>query len=351
MRAAIYNGPRDYQIEDIDDPIARDDGLVVKVRAAGICGGDLHAYKDRHLERPPGRLVYGHENAGEVVEVGRNVEGIEVGDRVFAEAFGFCFDCDACRQGNYMQCTTGLRVAGLLAQHGGFAEYLSVPVVMRHPKSGAPTNIFKLPENMSFGEGALVEPVNIGVGVTQGLQLRGDETVLVVGAGMVGLGTVMCLRSTGVARIMCSDVSDMRLGVAAELGADVVLNSASDDVVARVREETGGRGADIVIEAAGVAESFDQALGSVCRGGRLSVVAYFEKPVTFEPHQLINRGVRMLPGGGGNFHDAFVLLAAGGVKGDRVITHTFPLDQINEAHETAIDTRKSIKVMIDPWSS
>jgi len=349
MKAAVYNGLRDYRIEDVPEPSAGEDGVVVKVRAAGVCGGDLHAYKDMHMERPPGRLVYGHENAGEVVEVGKNVEGVAVGDRVFAEAFGFCFQCDACKQKNFFACTSGLRIAGLSSLNGGFAEYLWVPVVFKHPQTGVPTNILKLPDTMSFNEAALVEPINIGSGVVKGLAPDPDETVLVMGAGMIGLGTIMCLKSAGVGKIISCDISDLRLKAAGELGADILINGETEDVPARIMAETAGAGADIVIEAAGMPETFHQAIASVRRGGRISVVAYFETPVDFRPHLLINKGVGIQPGGGGNFFDAFDLVKSGAVTEAQVVSHVFPLEKINEAHETAIDTKHSIKVMINPW--
>lgn len=348
MKAAVFHGPKEYRIEEIEDPSAGEDGVVVKVRAAGVCGGDLHAYKNMHMERPPGRLVYGHENAGEVVEVGKNVKGVAVGDRVFAESFGFCFKCDACKQKNYMRCTSGLRVAGLSALNGGFAEYLWVPVVFQNPKTGTPSNILKLPDSISFQEGALTEPINIGSGVVRDLKPDGSETVLVMGAGMIGLGTIMNLKAAGVSKIISCDISDMRLKAAGELGADVLLNGEKEDVLARVMAETGGTGADVVVEAAGVPETFHQAIACVRRGGRITVVAYFEKVVDFRPHHLINKGVRLLPGGGADFYGAFDLVTSGAVKEKQVISHVFPLDKINEAHDVAIDTKGSVKVMIDP---
>ena len=182
-----------------------------------------------------------------------------------------------------------------------------------------------------------------------GLAPDPDATVLVMGAGMIGLGTVMFLKSAGVSKIISCDISDMRLKAAGALGAHILLNAEREDVLARVMKESSGAGADIVIEAAGVPETFHQAIASVRRGGRISVVAYFEKPVDFRPHLLINKGVTVRPGGGGNFFDAFDLVKSQAVKEDQVVSHTFPLEKINEAHETAIDTKNSIKVMIDPW--
>lgn len=348
MKAAIHYGPGDYRIEEIEDPSAGEDGVVVKVGAAGVCGGDLHAYKGFYMERPPGKMVYGHENAGEVVEVGANVKDVKVGDRVFSEALGVCFKCDACKKKHFERCAGGFRVAGLFGLNGGFAEYLWVPVVLRNPATGVPWNLLKLPDTMTFQEAALVEPVNIGLGAAKSLQPRPEDTVLVMGAGMIGLSAILALKSLGVSKIISCDISDMRLKAAGELGAHVLLNGETDDVVKRVMEETAEKGADIVMEIAGVPETFHQAIASVRRGGRISVVAYFEKPVDFSPHLLINKGVSIVPGGGGNFVDAFELVEGAAVKEKQVISHAFPLDKIDEAHKTAIDTRNSVKIMITP---
>ncbi|MCP4224713.1 MAG: zinc-binding dehydrogenase [Actinomycetia bacterium] len=170
-----------------------------------------------------------------------------------------------------------------------------------------------------------------------------------MGAGLIGLGVVMNLKAAGVTKIISCDISDKRLKAAGELGAHVLINGDTEDVLAQVMKETGGRGADMVLEVAGVPKTFHQAIACVRRGGRISVVAYFEEPVDFRPHHLINKGVRIQPGGGGNFLDSFDLVKSGAVKEEQVVSHVFPLDKISEAHETAIDTKGSIKVMIAPW--
>ncbi len=348
MKAAIHYGPKDYRIEEIEDPSAGEDGLVVKVKAAGVCGGDLHAYKGLYLERPPGKMVYGHENAGEVAEVGSNVKDFKVGDRVFSEALGVCFECDACKRKDFGRCAGGIKVAGLFGLDGGFAEYLWLPAVFRDPATGVVSNVFKLPDTMTFEEGALVEPVNIGLGVAKSLKPEPGHIVLVIGAGMIGLSAVLGLKSLGVNKVISCDISARRLEAAGELGADVVINAEKEDVVERVMAETGGKGAHIVVEAAGVPKTFRQAIGSVRPGGRVSVVAYFEEPVEFSPHWLIGKHVTIVPGGGGSFRDAFDLIKTGAVKKEQVISHVFPLDKINDAHDIAIDTKESVKVMIAP---
>jgi len=348
MKAAIYYGPRDIRIEEIERPTAGDDGVVVRVRAAGVCGGDVHAYKQIAEDRPPGILAHGHENAGEVVEVGANVKDVKVGDRVFAEGLLPCFECEACKSKDYMRCTRGLGVAGLSRLHGGFAEYLWVPVVLHDPNSGALANLFKLPDTMSYQDGALVEPMGVGAGTARNAQPEASDLVVVVGTGIVGLGALVSLKAAGVEKLIASDVSDKRLQAAKELGADLTLNAAEEDVVKRVKEETAGRGADIVVEAAGLPLTFAQSIDMVRPGGKIVVVAFYEKPAEFKPHVLIIKNIKLIPGRGADFRGAFELMKAGKMKDRQVVSHTFPLHKIEEALETAMDSRESIKVMIEP---
>jgi 2-desacetyl-2-hydroxyethyl bacteriochlorophyllide A dehydrogenase len=347
MKAAIYHGPRDIRIEEIDRPKAGDDGLVVRVKAAGVCGSDLHAYKKAPLDRPFEFLVYGHENAGEVVEVGKNVTDIKVGERVFAEGFLPCFKCPACQKKEYVRCAKGIKLAGLTGLNGGFAEYLWVPFIMRDA-SGNPTNIFKLTDKMSYQDGSLIEPLAIGSAAMKAAAPVSSEVAVVLGSGVIGLGTVVNLKAAGVSKVIISDISDKRLKAAGELGADVVLNAGKEDVTKRVFQETAGAGADIIVEAAGEPSTFLQSLDFVKRGGRIVIVAFYETSVAFEPHALIKKGARIIPGRGSDWKMAFGLIDAGKMKDTQVVSHTFPLDKIKEAFETAINTRESIKVMIEP---
>ncbi len=258
MKAAIYYGPGDIRIEEIERPKAGDDGIIVRVRAAGLCGSDVHAYRSGPIDRPLGKLAYGHENAGDVVEVGANVTDVKVGDRVFAEALLPCFDCEPCNRKDYARCAGGFKVAGLSGLHGGFAEYLWVPVVLRDKDTGAATNVFKLPETMSYQDAALTEPMGIGAAVVKNAPPEADDVVVVLGTGAIGLSTVVSLKASGVSRVIVIDISAKRLQAARELGADLILNPDEEDVVKRVKEETSGGGADIVVEAAGESVTIHQ---------------------------------------------------------------------------------------------
>ena len=233
--------------------------------------------------------------------------------------------------------------------HGGFAEYLWVPVVvLPQEDTDIVPNVIKLPETMSYQDGVLIEPINVGAGVVKYAEPKTSDVAVVLGAGTIGLGTVVNLKAKGVSRILVTDISEKRLQAARELGADLVLNPAKEDVVKRVMEETSGKGADIVVETAGKPVTFLQSIDMVRRGGKIMMAGLYEEPVEFNPNLLVLKAVRTIGCSDAHFAESFELMKAGKVKDKQVVTHTFPLDRINEAFETAINTKESIKVMIEP---
>ncbi len=350
MKAAIFHGPRDIRIEEIERPKAGDDGIVVRVKAAGICGSDLHPYVGSGLPRE--KIARGHENAGEVVEVGANVKDLKIGDRVWVEAVLHCFECDWCKQGgyrtNYFRCRN-VKAGGIGGLHGGFAEYLWVPLVVL-PEEGTDNlpSVIKLPDSMSFQDGALIEPMTVGAGAVKYAQPTTDDIAVVLGAGIIGLGTVLQLKAHNVARVIATDISAKRLQAARELGADLTLNPSDDDLVKRIMQETSGRGADIVVETAGKPDTLRQSISLVRRAGKIMLVGLYEESVEINANLLVLKAIRTIGCIDAHFLESFEIMQAGMLKDKQVVTHTFPLDKITEAFETAIDTQESIKVMIEP---
>jgi 2-desacetyl-2-hydroxyethyl bacteriochlorophyllide A dehydrogenase len=354
MKAAILRGPGDIRIEEVDRPKAGDDGIVVRVRAAGVCGSDLHPYKLGNGGSGVQAFAAGHANAGEVVEVGAHVQKVAVGDRVWVEAALPCFECDWCKKGGYKEDYFGCRnikLGGINGLHGGFAEYLWVPVVVL-PEEGTDSipSVIKLPDSMSYQDGALIEPVSVGAHVTMLAEPKPGDVAVVIGAGIVGLASAVNLLNAGASRVIVSDVSQRRLKAAMELGAEMCVNATEEDLVKAVMKATNGRGADIVVEAAGLPETFKQATKMVRAGGKLMLVGIYEKSVEFHPNILVFKGTHVIGciNSSSAFLKAFEVMRAGKVKDKQVVTHTFPLDRINEAFETALNTQESIKVMIEP---
>ncbi len=353
MRAAVYYGPGDVRVEDIERPRAGDEGMILRVRACGICGTDLHPYR-KESERCPTGFALGHEYSGDVVEVGPKVTGIEVGDRVWGRAFLPCFQCERCRVREYGRCRN-YKLAGVSGLHGGFAEYLWFPLVLPNE------NVIKLASNMSYHDGTLIEPMTAGTSVSSRTKL--DDVVVVLGVGTIGLGVVAHLKAKGVARVIVSDVSKKRLEVAGELGADIVIDPSEEDLVRVVMEQTSNVGADIVVNTAGVSSTFQQSIDIVRRAGTILVGAHFEEPFMFNPSlhrpglpstNFVAKGVTMvggfgqLPSEGLSWFKSFELIKAGSIRDSHVVTHVFPLEKIREAFETQMNNRESIKVMVEP---
>ncbi len=349
MKAAIYHGAGDIRIEEIDYPKAGDVGIVVKVRAVGICGTDVHAYQTTRTGYATGKAI-GHEFCGDVVEVGRGVTDISVGDRVWAGAMLPCFQCDACQQGEYFRCRD-VKGGGVSGLDGAFAEHVWVPVAVLN------RNVIRVADSVSYRDGALIEPAGVGVGAVHRAEPETTDTVVVLGVGVVGLGAVAALKDMGVTRVIASDISEKRLAAAGELGADLLINAIEEDVVARVMEETSGRGADIVVEAAGKPVTFLQSIDMVRRDGKVMVVATYTEPFEFDPSltrpglrmsSLVRKAVRMLGCYGGDNHGCYDLIRRGKLTASQLVTHTFPLDEVEKAFQTQMNVGESIKVMFEP---
>ncbi|MDD5082855.1 MAG: alcohol dehydrogenase catalytic domain-containing protein [Dehalococcoidales bacterium] len=349
MKAAIYYGPYNLKVEDIKLHEVGDLGAIVKIRASGICGSDLHPYKQK-WERYSTGIVIGHEYAGDVVEVGSKVKDVKVGDRVFAKAMLPCFECDFCKKEDYMHCRSA-KSGGVWGLHGGFAEYIWLPIAMLDK------TVFRLANTMSYQDGALVEPIGVGTYVVNRAEPAHSDTVIVLGAGIIGLGAIAKFKDLGVSKLMTSDISEKRLKAARELGADILIDATKEDVIKRVMQETSGKGADIVVEAAGKPATFLQAIDMVRPDGKMAVVATYEESFDFNPSlarpgmpmtSLVRKGVRLIGCLGGDWAGGFDLIKRGKVKDKQVVSHVFPLDKIVAAFEMQMNARESIKVMIEP---
>lgn len=354
MKAATYYGAGDIRVENVSDPKLEAGGVLIKVKACGICGSDLHPYKVGGLIEAgfiqPG-LIMGHEFSGDVVEVGVNVTGIKKGDRVTAGSILPCGECDLCRGGQTNRCSD-MKVLGFQIP-GAFAEYVSIPLAIVNQ------TIFPLPDEISYEEGATVEPLSVGANAARRAEPRHEDIVVVLGAGMIGQCAMQSFKAMGVAKVIISEVSKKRLEVAKATGADIIINAAEEDPVQRVREVTSGVGADIVAECAGAPITFQQAIGMV-RGslqqafekerpdGKIMLVGVYEEPIAWMPIMVINNSVRMIGCFAGDFLPAIDLLKTGKVNSKPLITHEFPLDRAKEAFEAQLKTDESIKVLIKP---
>jgi 2-desacetyl-2-hydroxyethyl bacteriochlorophyllide A dehydrogenase len=340
MKAAIFHGPMEISQETLEQPAIGPTDVLIKVRSCCICGSDLHMYKlglfiDIICRKSEGKLVPGHEFSGDIVAAGDQVEGLAAGDRVVA----FC--------------------------NGGMAEMVPVSPAL----VGA--NVFKIPDHIDYPEAATIEPLANSVHAA----LKGDpqpgDNVVVFGAGVIGLGVIQVLQAldVGLGKIIAVDVSDKRLEMAKQLGADATINVASMDLITQTIDQVGSvdlpiaagmqlPAIDIAYDCVGYIQDrpeapvLQQAL-SVVRPGTGRIVAHgvFEAPVTMDFSALVAKQVSIMGSFGMTAEDthlAIQLMSSGKIDRAVLISHQFPLEQVETAFQTQATVSDSIKVLISP---
>ncbi|MCJ7605275.1 MAG: alcohol dehydrogenase catalytic domain-containing protein, partial [Dehalococcoidales bacterium] len=239
MKAAVLHQAYDFTIEDVPVPDPEPNGVVIKVHSCGVCGSDLH----RYTGGVPADWILGHEFSGDIIAVGENVKGVEIGERMVAMCGQGCGQCYWCLKGDWLKCSK-MRLLGY-GMSGAFAEYVSVPEFQLD------TYAARLPGSLSYEIGATAEPLSVALYAVDKVDPRPGDAVAVIGAGVIGLCTVLVLRARGIENIMLSGRRAGRLKLAKECGATTVIDAAREDIVPVVWEKTGGRGADVVFDCAG----------------------------------------------------------------------------------------------------
>jgi alcohol dehydrogenase len=328
MKALVYHGPEHRSWEEVPDPVIQDsEDAIIRVDAVTICGTDLHILKGDVPTVQPGRIL-GHEAVGTVLEIGAGVRGLAPGDRVLISCITSCGRCEYCREGHYGQCLGG---GGWILGHlidGVQAEQVRVPFADR--------SVYKLPDNVT-DEAALlladILPTSYEVGVLNGRVSPGD-TVVIVGAGPIGLAAIATSKLFSPARIIVVDMADARRKAALERGADVAL-SPDDDVVGAVRELTGGLGAEVAIEAVGIPATFELCTQVVRPGGTVANVGVHGAPATLHLEDLWIKNITITTGLVDTMTTPRLLamLAAGRLELPGLITHRFGLDEMQDAYD------------------
>ncbi|MCL3818604.1 zinc-dependent alcohol dehydrogenase [Aeromicrobium wangtongii] len=348
MRAGVFQAARTFDITQLDVPAAGRDGIVVQVAACGICGSDLHSYVEGVFVEPG--QVMGHEFSGPIVEVGADVEGLSVGDRVTAVPLSVCGRCPRCIEGMGHLCETGLSQSIAYGLPGAFAEYVRVPNAVLGK------NVFLIPDSVSDAAAAMVEPMAVALHAARSADPDPADTAVVIGLGSIGLNAVQMLKALGAGRVIGIDVSDSRLALATRLGADVIVDGRTQNGLAAVQELTGvgvggvGARADIVIEASGIGALLAEAVSMTRAGGRLRIAALYEGAVTLDANQVVQKemSVRGTFAYNGEFPTVLEMLADGRVTAEPLITHTFRLDDLDAAFRAQLDKNSSIKVQVTP---
>lgn len=336
MKVAVMLGIGKMGFEERDIPQPKDDEVLVKLEYVGICGSDLHYYESGaigdYVVKPP--FVLGHEPGGTVVEVGKNVTHLKVGDRVALEPGKTCGHCEFCKTGRYNLCPDVVFFATPPVD-GVFQEYVAHEAGL----------CFKLPDNVSTMEGALIEPLAVGFHAARQGGAQAGQTAVVTGAGCIGLVSMMALKAMGVSKVYSVDVMDKRLEKALELGADGVINGSKEDAVKKVMELTDGMGCDLVIETAGTEITTRQAVQMTKKGATIVLVGYsktgeikmpislaLDKELTFKT---VFRYRHIYP-------MAIDAVASGKVNLKGIVTNEFALDDIQEAMDQSVNNKADI---------
>ena len=327
-------------MEQAPEPAAGPRDVVLDVKACGICGSDLHTYLEGALVEVG--QVLGHEFSGEVVSVGAEVTGIAPGDRVTGIPIQPCGDCRRCREGNGHLCEHMHETGIGFGLPGAFADRVRIP----NARLGV--NVHALPEELSFEDGALVEPLGIAVHAVRRSGARPGQTALVYGLGTIGLHVAQVLRAYGVEPVLGVDLSELRRSRARELGI-VALDGR--DTAAAVRAELGDRELDLVFECTGVPALVQGSIELVRPAGTVVIVALYDAPATIETMLFIHKELTMVASvmvTPEDFAEAVELLRSGRAAGSPLVTHRAALDDLPAAFELQCDKDATIKVMVSP---
>jgi (R,R)-butanediol dehydrogenase/meso-butanediol dehydrogenase/diacetyl reductase len=345
MRAAMFYGREDLRLEDVPEPVAAAGEVKLRVQFNGICGSDLHEYYDGPITtritphpltgvRNP--VIMGHELSGFVVGVGDGVEDLEIGDLVAVEPVETCGQCLFCKSGQYNHC-------GLLAFHGynrgggGLSQFTVVRRSMAH----------KLPRGITPAQGALIEPMAIAWATVNRGRVESGQTVAVHGAGPIGIGVLLTLHRRG-ARVIMVDPSPARRAVVSALGAEHILDPRTTDVVAAIRDLTGGRGAHASIDAAGVPAAFRVALLGTAVDGNVVVVAIHTLPLQIQPMDILMSETRLtgVALSCGAFPSVIAEMAAGAYPAEGWV-ETIPFDRLISDGFERLHRQEGVKLLVD----
>jgi len=343
MKAAVLTKPLEIEIQDVAIPEPKSNEALLRVHCIGICGSDVHFYEHgkigRYIVEKP--LILGHELSGEVIKVGDDVKNLKVGDRVAVEPGIPCGDCDYCRSGKYNLCPD-VQFMATPPVDGAWAEYVSVKSEF----------LYKLPENVTYEQGALIEPLSVGFHAMRRGRVGPGDTLIITGLGPIGLLAIEAAKMFGVTEIYGSDVVEFRRELALKMGATGVVDPSKGPVKGQIAALNGGKGLDVLIETSGNSRAISETISTVKRGGR---IVYVGMPtVDSIPMDIMSMVDAELDLMGifryvNTYEDAIKSLGHPLVDIEKTITDKFPLSEINKAIEIArTEKEKSIKVMIYP---
>lgn len=343
MVAAVLERPLHIEMKQVNIPVPAKDEALVKVKCIGVCGSDVHYYEHgkigRYVVEKP--IILGHELAGEIVQLGSDVSHLKIGDRVAVEPGVTCGKCNYCKSGRYNLCPD-VQFLATPPVDGAWTEYIAIRADF----------LFKLPDTMTYEQGALIEPLSVGFHAMQRANVKPKDRVLITGLGPIGLLAIQAAKLFGVQHIYVTDIVPFRKELALEMGATAVIDPSQENVNERIHELTKGEGITVVIESSGNKYAIADAVKSVQRGGRIVFIGMpIEDEIPLNVNTIIDSELDIF----GVFRYAntypsvITALSSSHLDIEKVITHKFPLMQTQDAVEVArLQKDTSIKVMIYP---
>ena len=319
MRALVHTAPLQFNLRDVPEPTPNDEEVLVRVKACGICGSDVHGYTGKTGRRIP-PIIMGHEAAGVVEAVGRNVQNVTAGERITFDSTVYCNQCSACRQGRVNLCQNR-KILGVstpaFRRDGAMAEYVVVPWWIT----------YRLPDAVSFEEAALIEPASVSLHAARITPIDVNDVVVVVGAGQIGLFAIQAVRVKGAGTIIALDMREERLTLARQLGADVTINPGTTNVAAEMRRAVGHPDADAVLEAVGTEASVQLAMDLTKLGGHVTLIGNVTPRVQVNLQDIVSRELTLRGSCAiaGEYRACLDMMAAGRIQAKPLISRIVPL--------------------------
>jgi L-iditol 2-dehydrogenase len=346
MKAAILIEPGKIELQNRNIPIPASDEVLIKVQSVGLCGSDVHYYQHGRIgnfivEKP---IILGHESSGEIVEIGSEVKHLKIGQRVTVEPGVTCGVCEYCKSGKYNLCPE-VKFLATPPYDGAFCEYIAIRSDF----------VFPIPDEMSYDEAAMAEPISVGIHAMRRGRLQVGETVVIMGMGPIGMLSAVVAHLSGANKVIGVDFEESRLELSKKMGVTDTVNLKNENLAERIAEITGGKNVDLALETAGNAKALQSALTSVKRGGRVVVVG-------LPPEDIATLNINEIVGGeidifgvfrySNTYQTAIDMISqckVAGIDLKNMMTHYYSLDETKEAFEKAISDRtNAIKVMIRP---
>lgn len=340
MKASVCYKKNDLRTEDLPTPEISDNEVLIKMLACGLCGTDIQKIRGDSVTKP---TVLGHEVVGQIVKKGKNINNYQLGDRVITAIHVPCFTCHYCNKGHYTICEQ-FRTNNI--DPGGFAEFIRIPELhLKHLTH-------KVSDNVTDEEATLIEPIACCLHGLKQADIRPDDSVLIMGAGTIGILHAQLAKIKGANKVIVSDMSEYKLQKALKVGCDYAINITEKDIISEVNQITNGQGVDVIVIAAGVSSLVSDAVNMVRRAGRIIVFSGFDKNklVTLDASRFFKDEISIIGTYSVTpyeFPEVLDLLEKRKLNTDEMITHVFPLDKLSEAIDLSTDPKQSVlKVII-----